>query len=205
MRPVYLETKAQFEEKEEDQKKKRRIVSELKMDHMALASAEQLRLNPPKSFSEKADKEKREALVNFAKPFNENISNPSKVIDYHNEMRLLADMSRIRREQLLLQVKDDEELTKEEYLMKQLRAALDIDYDIEHGTVEWRKAMNVLRRKKDLRHQAQRSAARKADRNRRRRQILVNEAENMPLRNIIKELGGESESESVVRRLLRRF
>ncbi|GMI18093.1 hypothetical protein TrLO_g1216 [Triparma laevis f. longispina] len=188
MGPVYWETKGVFEEKREDQILKRRIASELKMDHMALASAEQLRLNPPKSFSEKADKEKREALVNFAKDFNKNIMNPSKVIDYHYEMRLLADISRIRKEQLLLQVKDDEDLTKEQFLMKQLKAELGIDYDIEHGTVEWRTAINKLRRKKDLRHQKERSLARKAERNRRRRQVLVNEAENMPLGNIIKDL-----------------
>jgi len=186
--PVYETALKELNEAREDHAHKSILLATLHHDHMALVKAEELLKNPPKSFSSKADKEGKEALVNFAKQFNDEINSASKVVTYHVTMRKVADMSRMRKEQLLLQAKEENQLTKEQFLMKMLRELVGIDHDLEHGTAEWRWALNNLRRKKHVREQKARSVARKADRDRRRRENLVFRAESLPLGTLMKEL-----------------
>ncbi|GMI39560.1 hypothetical protein TeGR_g9383 [Tetraparma gracilis] len=186
--PVYEQALAELNVVKEDYAHKRLLLATLQHDHMALISAEELRKNPPKTFSSKADQDAKEALVNFAKQFSDEINDASKVVSYHVTMRKIADMSRIRKEQLLLLEKEETKLTKEEFLMKLLRDALGVEHDIEHGSREWRWAMNNLRRKKHLRQQKARSVARKADRDRKRREKLVWRAESMPIKEVMAEL-----------------
>ena len=185
---VYRESKEELERLLKDHHHKRDIAAALKMDHMSLISADELRRNPPKSFSAKADKEKKEALVNFVKPFNEQINNASKVEEYHLEMRKIADISRIRREQLIHQEKEEEDLTKEQFLQKMLRELLGLEHDVTPGTAEYRWALNNLRRKKHLRNQKARSNARKAKRDTKRRDELLRQAEVMSMSSIINDL-----------------
>jgi len=185
---VYADSKEGLERIKADHVRKRQIVSQMRMDHMSLISAEDLRKNPPKTYSAKADKEKMEALVNFARSFNASIANASNVVDYHNSMREIADQSRVRREQLLLQAKEEEDLTKEQFLQKTMRALLGLDHDLEPGTTEFRWALNNIRRKKHLNNQKQRSMARKANRDRKRRAKLLRQAEVMPVADILFDL-----------------
>ena len=100
--PAYESSREEISRLTEDHAHKSMLTGLLRRDHMSLIAAQELAKNPVKSYSSKADEEKREALVNYAKGFDKAIFAPGKVVDHEITIMEQANQSRMRREVSLI-------------------------------------------------------------------------------------------------------
>ena len=73
-------------------------------------------------------------------------------------------------------------------MQKILRSVVGVDHDLPVGSVEYRWALNTLRRSRHIRQQRERGNQRRAERSERRRRRLINEVERMGVRDVVVEL-----------------